>query len=93
MTSSELGTWADQSAAILRALMEWLRSRCRKIAGVMRARARISRRWRHKRGQVAEQSRRARAITYQSILGPALPSARKRAALPRPCRMYQACQK
>src|SRR5204862_4876169 len=82
----------DHRAAILRALMAWLRSRWRNTAGVMRARSRIWRRWRSRRGRLASKAAWARS-TYQSILGEALPSARKRAALPWPLMMYQACQR
>src|ERR1019366_1243767 len=81
---------ADHSAATLRALMAWARMRWRKTAGVMRARRRISRLPRHKRGKCANRVAWARK-TYHTIFGPACPSARNRAALPRPPSRYQAC--
>src|SRR3954453_7708428 len=83
---------ADQSAANLLVLMEWLRTRRWKIRRVIRARSRISRRCRRNRAAWRKSAKCART-TYQAIRGPAFPSARKRAALPRPSSRYRACHR
>ena len=81
-----------QSAATFSALMAWQRSRWRKIAGVIRAR-RGSRAAAATGGERAQAVRRELAARTRACCGPALPSARKRAALPRPSSRNRACQK
>ena len=94
ITSRESGPEGTvHSSAILRAVMEWAAQQMPKDARRNSARgARISRRCRNNAGQRHQNAAWART-TYHSNFGPALPSARNRAALPRPCSRYQACHR